>query len=41
MAKHLFLTSEFMPDVDASGICVYNLSKELTKKLTRYYYLRR
>lgn len=31
MSTYCFLTSEFMPSADASGICVYNLSKELIK----------
>ena len=31
MLKYLFLTSEFVPNADASGICVYNVSRELIK----------
>ena len=32
MKKILFLTSAFVPDADANGICVYNLAKEYIKR---------
>ena len=37
MATYVFLTSQFMPSADASGICVYNISKELIKKGHKVY----
>ena len=31
MSTYVFLTSKFMPEADANGICVYNLCKELVE----------
>lgn len=32
MARFVFLTSKFVPFADASGVCVYNISKELSER---------
>lgn len=37
MSSYVFLTSEFVPNADASGICVYNVAKKLVENGNRVF----